>query len=156
MEAQSSESDREFTIQHLTTEEKAKRAARNLERLTRRVLFFHLVMVQKKVLTHWEQIAAESQTVRNQIAAESTTARKTRPRMPPRHDLCFVGSPVPPTSKQYPVSRSVCNHEGMLMATGGRSSQGKFWTWTCSGCGSRWNRVTEEAATWTDWAALNA
>ena len=60
----------------------------------------------------------------------------------------FVGRAMKPsTTKEYPRPPSDCPHEKYMQAGGGRKGTVKLYWWTCQGCGLRWERVGEEAAT---------
>ena len=60
--------------------------------------------------------------------------------------LCFVGRPLPKskTRRMFPMPPTHCHHMGLLIATGGRTSEGiPTYSWMCQGCGNRWERVSE-------------
>ena len=44
---------------------------------------------------------------------------------------------------QFAYLRGECNHENLLVATGGKNRTGPTYSWMCQGCGSRWERVAE-------------
>jgi len=117
-------------------------------RIGKRILFAMAVANQNKVLKRWEQLgAALDQAPLAQYHSAKTA--HTSIRKPRRDDMCYVGQPIPRTKslRTFPQEASRCPHEGMLIATGGRSGNQPTFYWMCQGCGSRWLRVSKEQAT---------
>ena len=131
------------------------REARTLRRWTlllRRIFYAFTVSNMWKVLKTWQKVSLEDGTPEATLH-EDKTKKKAPPAAPKprRDDLCYVGAPMAPTSRPYGIPRATCTHESpekksLLSACGGRAGVTVIYWWTCSGCGSRWNRVSEEQA----------
>ena len=146
-ETESDEEEQAPTIKQ--RERKAERALTSWKRVVLRVGFALTSLSRSRVLSRWKEIQAEVESAAQQSAPE-TTAKKPRKGQgqPRRDDLTFVGLPLRPSvARQWPLATAECPHTQYLQAGGGRRGNTAMFWWTCLGCGARWERVGEEAAT---------
>ena len=89
-------------------------------------------------LSKYRAIASCGRLVYHSISCDSGASPQSRPRL---LRGSFVGSPIAPESKgkHDGIDPALCPHEDRKMKR--RGNIWKKW-WTCTGCGSRWGRVT--------------
>jgi len=116
----------------------------------RKLLWAVAVGAMTRVLRSWQRqtIADDQQEpqLQDPPTCKKAAAAKKKPR---RDDLSYIGAPMPPTSRTFPLNRNRCHHqndqkESLLQANGGRAGTKLIYWWTCAGCGSRWKRISEE------------
>ena len=137
-----------------------KRSIQSYGRLVRRILYLRVLAVLNKVRDHWDRLALEADNIEMRplaVAVPTKAESKKKKTKPRRDDLTGVGAVVAPTSRVYPVSRSICNHtchdgDSLLQATGGcgKSKQNGsiepiYW-WVCQACGTRWERIAGDTS----------
>ena len=127
---------------------KKERAEAGWRRVVLRMGFTLTQLSRSRVLSRWKEVQAEVESAA-QPSAPTTTAQKPRNGQAPRRDdLTFVGLPLrPSTARQWPLASGECPHTQYLQAGGGRRGPTAMFWWTCLGCGARWERVGEAAAT---------
>ena len=89
-------------------------------------------------LSKYRAIASCGRLVYHSISCDSGASPQSRPRL---LRGSFVGSPMDPESKgkHDGIDPALCPHEDKKMKP--RGNTWKKW-WTCTGCGSRWGRVS--------------
>ena len=144
--AESSEEDLEVPV---NPEKKARRLLHHWKRLTGKVIFLITTATRSAVERHWEQQGSTKDQPPQEVLTQPLPQAKGKARR--RSDLTGIGEPIPPKSKQYPISRATCQHvhpetgEQSLQAAGGahlvNGERVPFYTWVCVRCGARWQRT---------------
>ena len=137
-------------VQPTLSKRQSERAVKNWHRLMVKTGFLMTVAPQETLLNQWEDQASPGPS-RTVPEGEKSKKGKNVTRSKRRDDLNYVGDPMAPTGKKYPLDRLKCLHRhedglSMMTAGGGRGADGPMYWWVCQGCGSRWKRITKEQA----------
>ena len=127
LEADSDDEDGWIPVKNQPQKEKI--VSSRWKRITLRAFFAMMVAVKTMVLKVWEKEVTDGPP--KDIPHGSPMKKPMK-----RTDLCFVGKPIPPTSRPYPLPRTQCVHrneakETLLVAAGGKNKIGKIYWWTC-------------------------
>jgi len=117
-------------------------------RMFLRLTFVVISSLMQRVERYWEAKSLGSTSPRT----DHYQPIKKAPNSKRRDDLTGVGEPINPTSKVYPICRTVCTHEDTtgqtyLQAQGGLKrcptlkKNVPMYLWVCRACGARWARI---------------
>jgi len=153
---ESDDSPWEDVVPPVTAQQRLNRVVLRYTRVVRRLLWAVAVGAKTRVLRSWQRQAIADDQRESQLQDPPTCKKAAAKKKPRRDDLSFVGKPMPPTNRAFPISRDWCNHltdqkgltspsnPSLLQANGGRAGTRLIYWWTCAGCGSRWQRISEE------------
>jgi len=112
------------------------------QRIVLRLFMFIDQMVKNTVLDSWMQ----ERTVPAPVTPPSLLSGGQRSKKD-SHKATAAGklrTQEKPMNGSFPNDRTTCSHKKELLVAGG--GRGPSYWWHCKGCGSRWERVTEQEA----------
>jgi len=145
---QSSQSETEDFVKIKDPEKVEMRVIVAFRRMFLRLTFVVISTLMQRVERYWEARSLGSTSPRT----DHYQPIKKAPNSKRRDDLTGVGDPINPTSKVYPICRTVCTHEDTtgqtyLQAQGGMrrcptlKRNVPMYLWVCRACGARWLRI---------------
>ena len=145
----SDDSPWEDVVPQVTAQQRQARVVLRYTRVMRKLLWAVAVGAMTRVLRSWQRQTLADDPQETQIQDQPSSKKAAAKKKPRRDDLSYIGAPMPPTSRAFPLNRNRCNHlndqnVSLLQANGGRAGAKLIYWWTCSGCGSRWKRINQE------------